>query len=371
MVDFPLDDLAVGKFAGLGGIAGGGRDSLRDLLNLSRLENRLGVIPVSKTLPGAFRSFEEAVSWGRRKTPETKPATPVFFALDSRDEFVVDLDLEPTHSYFFLGLRSPNMSDERGGIKGRLGTVVNPEASSPYRQPRLYFDRVTLGLGSSAANALILETRYGWRVNLVETFAQGLWAKFFHDPLVTSAQAFIRFETMRVRVNQFFVIDYINDAKSTPSTNLFFTDSDLFAEDTPHSTPNVNDFALKGRAGYLYFERCKFWGMGDGGPGVFAGKNALAGGTIHFRNCFWDVFNFDVFNLFGPNMTSVPVFWDGRNVLSSPLALAAMNLGGTGTNWLAPELIHGIAPLNPPVGTRRRDVGGTEKDLFWNGVAWV
>lgn len=368
MVDYPLDDLAVGKFSGLGGIVGGG---LRDILNLSRLEARLGLIPVSKTLPGAFRSVEEAVSWGRSKTPETKPTTPMFIVLDSRDVFDVNFDLEPSHSYVFLGLRSPNMNDERGGLRGRLGTVVNPEASSPYRQPRVYFDRVTLGLGSSAANALILESRFGWRFNLTEVFAQGLWAKFFHDPLVTSSQAFIRWEVFRMRVNQFFAVDYVEDAKSTPGTYFYFTDCDLFAEDAPHPTPNVNDYSFRGRAGFLTFERCKFWGMGENGSGVFNGLNALAGGRLQFRNCWWDVFNFDVFNLFGSNMSNIPVFWDGRNVLSSPLALAAMDLGGTGTNYLAPEVIQGVAPLNPPVGTRHRDVGVTEKDLFWNGSAWV
>jgi hypothetical protein len=229
------------------------------------------------------------------------------------------------------------------------------------------FSNVPLGDGGN--RSLEVVPRYGWKFYANNVLIYGATFRPYHDAGISGfdSDVYIIFDDFRV--NNFVEVEYQNAAKSypDPSTRIIFRRGSMFA--TPDATPIIR---YKGKI-EAEFENVDFLGISD--AGTVYGADAGVSGRIAFMSCTWEFLPFfGTYQLFDANFSGVTVEWLGRNIFTekvggfSPVAFDFSNIGA---QELAPELITSVVPINPAVGTRRRDVGGTEKDLFWNGAAWV
>lgn len=322
---------------------------------------------VAPGVQGAFQSVKEAINWGVRDVPVTVPRAIVPIALRPGVDHFVDRVLPRSHSFCFFtpGTAILSQYTPTSALSGNLGVDPYQQADPPNTEKtRVLFHNVCLGNGTP--NSLIFDARYGWEVFGDLVLVYGMSFRVTHDAGITGSRSGITLSLNHFGVNSFQDFQYVNDAQLDPPTRFVFRNGSMFG--VPDS-PSRYSFRARLDA---EFENIDFLTVTN--PGKVFGATAGTTGVITFDNTRWSFLPFfGPLELFDANMGGVQVEWIGRNVFSELPAAGTqpIDFGNTGANTLAPELIAESVPTSPPLGTRRRDVGGTEKDLFWNGALWV
>jgi hypothetical protein len=322
-----------------------------------------GAYLVDPSTQGAFPSIESVVNAIANDVPQTNPATVSVIALAPGQVHAVDMDLPNTHSFFFYEPGYPGVyTSSHSGIIGRLGTTAFDDVGG-VRFLQVGFQGVNLG---SQAGTLDLEPRYGWRMQIANLLLFTATIKPIHDAGITDINSAIILDLVGCRMNNAFALQYQNPAQATPSTQISFVNCPQMIA-TPSASP---DYLFDTRI-QCEFQRCNLIGIGAAGS-IFEGVNSPSG-NITFQDCNFEYISIAApYRLFGTDFGSVDAEWKGINRIGETVIVpAAVDLQGVSSHVNAPVIIGPTAPLNPPLGTRRTDQGGTETELFWNGVAWV
>jgi len=348
-------------------------DYIRQELQIQGLTQRttsLNVFPVSPTSSGAYPTVAAAVADAVTKVPITTPRSAVVIALEAGKVHPVDLDLPASHSFHFIttGYALPPFY-QNSSLSGRLGVIVHESPPSPNStHNRLTFNGV--GLGHGGSESLTIQSRYGWHIYLNRCLQLACYFEVYHDPGISGTDSGILIYWNLCNTNDSFYVHYMNPAQAWPnnSTRLIFENSNLFASDY---LP----------ANYLFdgvvdaeFRNCRFISaIAFGGSGVFKAQPG-ATGTVQFNECLWEYLALvPPYPMFDPNFGGINIQWYGINMFAEEyqFVVGPVDFSNPASHFNGPCLIGPSVPISPPVGTRRRDVGGTETELFWNGIAWV
>lgn len=378
---FPRENLPASWFAGGANLGAFGVETLVKFLNELRSEKRMRLYPVSKTLPGAFKSVEDAVGLASLEVPVTVPRTPVLIFLDPSDWHEVDIDLPLTHSWYFDGGSFSQPFYGSGGLVGRIGTPSQKQSASNPELNRVVFRNLTIGNGgyTPGTSGFILQADVGWNVAVLDSLIVGGIFELYSDPLITGPDPYNSslFLTLRnIANNGAFAVKYAEPARTFPNppTSVLVDRCSMLAGDG-----EFGDFPGSWRLDGVIDIRISnsdFQGFAEAGPGIFKGIGAApCSGFVRFLNShLYALTLFAQMNCFGANIAAMTFEWgEGSTIEEVNYGLpapAAINLAGV-THRKAPIVVSRTVPLSPPRGTVRRDENATEKYLFWNGAAWV
>lgn len=375
---FPKANLPGSWFSG--GANLGESETLVKFLNELRSEKRVAVYPVSKYLPGAFKSVEDAVGQASQEVPVTVPRTPVIIFVTPGEWFQVDLDLPTSHSWIFDGASNENPFFGASGLVGRVRTPGFKQNNANPEKNRVVFKNLTLGNGgfTPSPSGLVLQFDVGWNATLRDSLLAGGIIELYSDPLVLSGSPASDLNVWFKNIvnNGAFALKYMEPARSYPNTQteVHVHDCSLLAGDGIFGD-FPGSWCFDGAIDFRV-ENTTFLCFAENGPGAFKGIGAAScSGAMRFLNTnFFVLTLFSQMNFFGVKMSSVVCEWDnGTNIEEVNYGVPApspINLAGV-THRKAPIIVSRTVPLSPPRGTVRRDENATEKYLFWNGAAWV